>query len=253
MTTNSDVKYRHIISLGHFCSVASEIERFGFRDKSYPLDWVLSKSFESVVKLINNRFGDYLKEDYLYQSPSIRWQYRNMEYNIEFVHDFSEWKSFDSQIEEVRQKYQRRINGFYKAIQEPTLFIRYVCNEKELRFIQDNYHSIVEMLRSYNTNNSIVFIANRELQGINDDGFAFKIYFVAPDENDTVSRKFLDSVGDLVEYIDQHYYSGEVKNSNLEFYQNKQRKKKRAKLTQKMKTFFHKLFSKRYIHSKIYQ
>ena len=253
MITNTDVKYRHIISLGHFCSVASEIERFGFRDKSYPFDWVLSKSFECVVKLINNRFEDYLKEDYLYQSPSIHWQYRNMEYNIEFVHDFSEWKSFDSQIEDVRKKYQRRIDSFYKAIQAPTFFIRYICDEKELHFIEDNYHSIVEMIRSYNTNNSIVFVANGALQRVRNEDSEFKIYFVDPDENDTVSRKFLDSISELVEYIDQHYYSEEVKNSNLEFYQNKQRKKKRAKLTKKMKTFFHKLFSKRYIHNKIYQ
>lgn len=141
-------------------------------------DWVFSKSFKCVVKLINNRFEDYLKEDYLYQSPSIHWQYRNTEYNIEFVHDFSEWKSFDRQIEEVRQKYQRRIDSFYKAIQETTLFIRYVCDEKELRFIQDNYHIIVEMIRSYNIDNSIVFIANRELQCTNADGFEFKIFLL---------------------------------------------------------------------------
>lgn len=44
--------YKHVISLGSFCSPALKIERLGLRDGSYPFDWVLSRSMNNVVELI---------------------------------------------------------------------------------------------------------------------------------------------------------------------------------------------------------
>ena len=35
-------EYKHFISLGYFCSVAMELERFGLRSESGPFDWVIS-------------------------------------------------------------------------------------------------------------------------------------------------------------------------------------------------------------------
>ena len=43
------------ISLGYFCSVASELERYGLRGESYPFDWVIS-DFGGVVEAIQNNF-----------------------------------------------------------------------------------------------------------------------------------------------------------------------------------------------------
>lgn len=146
MTTNNDVKYRHIISLGYFCSVASEIERFGFRDKSYPFDWVLSKSFDKVIELISNNFKNLVKEEELYQQEESRRSYKNLYYDFQFVHDFSEGKSFDSQIKFVQEKYDHRIVRFYQAIQSPTLFIRYIVDENELNFVVNNTQGLENFL-----------------------------------------------------------------------------------------------------------
>lgn len=37
-----ETNYKHVISLGFFCSVALELERKGLRDASYPFDWLIS-------------------------------------------------------------------------------------------------------------------------------------------------------------------------------------------------------------------
>ncbi len=36
-------KFEHVISLGFFCSPALELKKLGFRDASYPFDWVISE------------------------------------------------------------------------------------------------------------------------------------------------------------------------------------------------------------------
>ena len=58
--------YQHIISLGHFCAVASELDKLGFREASLPFDWIISP-LDSVIDLINNNFEDFLNPDLLYR------------------------------------------------------------------------------------------------------------------------------------------------------------------------------------------
>ena len=61
--------FKHIISLGHFCGVAQELERLGLRDASYPFDWLITKR-EPLHRLINNHFDGFLEYDNLYQSQA---------------------------------------------------------------------------------------------------------------------------------------------------------------------------------------
>lgn len=70
--------YKHVISLGSFCSPALEIERLGLRDGSYPFDWVLSRSMNNVVELISNGFSDLFNVDYFYQWKSQCSTYENI-------------------------------------------------------------------------------------------------------------------------------------------------------------------------------
>ena len=119
-------RFKNIISLGHFCSPAMEFERLGCRKYSFPFDWLITPDFNIVIDLIENNFADFLNEEYLNQIKQYPSYYRNIKYNIDFYHDFSPLKSFDSQISEVSEKYQRRIERFYKQIDTPTLFCRYI-------------------------------------------------------------------------------------------------------------------------------
>ena len=46
----------------------------------------------------------------------------------------------------------------YDDVKEPSLFIRYCLNEKEVEWIENNLTSIVSQVKQYNRDNNIVFI-----------------------------------------------------------------------------------------------
>ena len=69
------------ISLGYFCSVASELEKLGLRTESSPFDWVIS-DLEGVISNIQNCFVDYLDYNFLSQEVYNHAIYTNTKYNI---------------------------------------------------------------------------------------------------------------------------------------------------------------------------
>ena len=52
------ILYRHVVSLGWFCSVAEEIERLGLRNASYPFDWILT-DWQTVAEMTEGTFTDF--------------------------------------------------------------------------------------------------------------------------------------------------------------------------------------------------
>ena len=49
------MKYKHVISLGCNCAVASQLRTYGVRKASYPFDWLVTGA-STVFLLINNQF-----------------------------------------------------------------------------------------------------------------------------------------------------------------------------------------------------
>ncbi len=193
-------KYQNIISLGFFCSPAIELNYLNLRKSSQPFDWVISSNFNQVLELIDNNFKDFLNPKFLFQLKQYPQYYRNIKYNIDFYHDFDELKSFNKQIDKIKQKYDRRIKRFYNTIKEPTLFLRYICSKEEAIYINNNYEKINKLLKSYNANNDIIFVANKEdlyLKTSSD----IKIWYVEKDNNDDVARHFLRENSELKAYI----------------------------------------------------
>lgn len=190
-------KYEHIVSLGHFCSPAEEFMRIHRRKFSLPFDWLITRDLSSVITLINNQFEDFLSDDFMYQLSDHPQYYRNTKWNIDFYHDFSPIKSYDSQIEIVRNKYKKRICRFYATIREPTLFVRYISS-RDYEYISNNISGIILSIKKHNPHNDIIFVANSNhpLPPI-----SAPVYYVIPDENDRVSRCFLDRNQDLKEFI----------------------------------------------------
>lgn len=150
-------KFKHIISLGFFCSVAMELERKGLRTASYPFDWVISDSFENILKLIDNDFENFLEYDNLYQEND-KSHYYNSITGVHFYHDFNAFEPLSKQIGNVQKKYQRRIKRFYEDIKEPTLFVRYCSNKEEENYVSNNEEKILELLQSFNPQNQILYI-----------------------------------------------------------------------------------------------
>ncbi len=239
-------KYKHIISLGFFCSVSSELERLGLRDSSYPFDWLIS-SFDGVLELIDNGFKEFLCMDFMQQYSNNPSFYINKKYNIHFYHDFDKFKKCEEQIEDINNKYRRRINRFYKSIQEPTLFIRYIKDQKESDYIELKYNDILSRLRRYNVNNDIIFVSNDTIVISN-----LEIFKVTADNNDTVAKVFLEKNSDLKEYLCSGIYNNQKRETNYKVYKRKKVKESLYKYPKKVTNGLKRIFLKVKINSSLY-
>ena len=197
-------KYEHIVSLGHFCSPAMEFEKIDRRPFSLPFDWLITPELCTVMELVDNGFQDFLNEEYMYQFKTHPQYYRNTKYTIDFYHDFSPLKSFQSQIDDVSKKYSRRIERFYDVVNRPTLFLRYIT-AKDAEYVSEHYEAILHWAQKFNPLNSIVFVANKDIQvKFNAE---IPVYYVERDQNDSVSRAFLSVDNGLLQYILDHVAS----------------------------------------------
>lgn len=243
-------RFENVISLGSFCSPALEIERFGFRNTSFPFDWCLTDDFSKVLELIDNGFKDLFDFSLFYQWTSQRQVYDNKKYSMTFVHDFSKYEPLSGQLSKVHEKYDRRITKFYDAIERPTLFIRYVKNANEIQYIKNNLNYVRSVLRL--DNNDIVFIVNiddktSECDQLASDGI--HIFFVRKDLNDVVARKFFDQTEELVELIENRFDNLE-RSTNLKFYREKMDKKRRSLVKKKIIKGINRLVKREYIHQR---
>jgi hypothetical protein len=152
------------------------------------------------------------------------------------------------QLPNVQAKYSRRIKRFYESIKRPTLFVRYISDEckiegksKELIWIEDNYDYIIALLKSFNSNNHILFIAN---EGVTSD--KIKIANVNKDKNDTVARHPFSKNTILFEKFNSIDFPN--KEHNIKRY-----KKKYgiiSKIRKKINASVKKMFMKEYAHEK---
>ena len=238
--------YSHVISLGFFCSTALELEKIGLRDSSYPFDWLIT-DFKGVLECIESDFDGFLQYENLSQYRRIPEHYFDKKYQFHFYHDFSAYKSLDEQITFVQEKYHRRIQKFVRNITQPTLFIRYVSNQKELNFIEKDYKQIIDILKSKNENNELLLIANDQIKSK-----TLKIFNVEKDEGDVVARTFLEKNADLKELLlSDDIYDKNKRALNLDIYNKKQENKSNSNY-QRITSKIRKLLKRTYVHSAIY-
>lgn len=216
----TEKKFQHVISLGHACAVAHEMERHGYRDHSGPFDWCGSRSLKLKMQLLEEEFKPFiagLRVDNLYQRdiPNI---YLMKEYQIYFVHDFNDVDDLGSQLPSVIQKYKRRICQFYKDIVEPCLFIYYLYDQDDADWIDCNYDYILRFFKQFNEANEIVYITP---SGVN---FKQKTFFVENDEGADHAYDFTQKSKELLEFMTNIPYPSDKKHKNLEFVGSKPKK-----------------------------
>ena len=200
--------YEQVISLGFFCSVALELKRLNLRSGSGPFDWVIS-DLKGILRLMENNFEDFLNPKFLVQNKVYPYIYVNIRYLIEFYHDFNPNIPMEAQIEEIQNKYKKRIEKFYHDITTPTLFVRYIKNQEEYDFICKTHNDIISVLKKFNIHNDWILIGNDEIQ-LN----SMPIYQVAKDTNDVVARKFLDKNNKLLELLNGPIIPQSVRHTN---------------------------------------
>ena len=246
--------FKNFISLGYFCEVAGELEKYGFRSASYPFDWMIS-DFSGIIKCIEEEFKDFLNINYLSQSAIERSHYKNEKYNFYFFHDFDKYKSLEKQLPAIVAKYKRRSERFLKNIKSPTLFVRYISDEIknesgksiELLWIEQHVSEIEQCLKNFNNDNEILFIAN---EGVTSD--ILTIYNIMPDENDRVARKWISKNEYLQKYFSSFEYS--EKERNIQRYKKKDKKRKNffRRAYKKIIRLSKKKFLKEYIYERNY-
>ena len=241
--------YESVVSLGYICSVASEIERMGLRTHSGPFDWQACVDFKKRIELIDTHFKEFfenLNEDGLYQMANTPQSYFMKAVGVFLVHDFTMYKSLAEQLPEVRRKYERRVASFYRQIAKKTLFIHYVNKDNDVNYINHNIDYIRKVLRKFNPDNEIIFIANTD-KHLN----VTPTYYVAPDTGDVVARKFLEKNGDLKSFLDNLPFDQKQRRINLKFHKKKEIKKRLCKPYRKLKETLDKVFKKTYVHKHI--
>lgn len=237
------------ISLGYFCSVALELEKLGLRNESSPFDWVIS-DFKGVIRAIQENFSNFLDYEYLSQDKDNHSIYMNTKYNVKFFHDFDKYLPLYKQLPKVKEKYNRRISRFYKSITEPTLFIRYISDEKksngkseEVTWIENNYDQILALIKSFNKENDILFIAN---EGVSSEKFV--IYNVQKDENDVVARSPIHKNTILFDRFSNVDFPCKQANINRYLYKEKRNNSIFNRVKRKMASGMKRVFLKEYVH-----
>lgn len=244
-------EYKHVISLGFACAVASETERIGLRSSSGPFDWQANVSFKDRIKLMDRgveHFIDYINEDDLWQHADQPWIYFIPKLGVHLVHDFNAYQPLGKQIEKAKEKYLRRIKKFNKNIKEKTLFIRYIYNKDELSWIIEHVNYINSVIHKYNQENEIVYFANRDI--IASPVSSITLYTVRRDPGTEIAQDFLDRGPEIKNFLSNLPFSQSQKEKNLDKYNKKQKYKKRVKLLKYPSNLYRKLFRKTYIHKK---
>lgn len=210
-------KFNHVISFGYLCPTSQDLERIGLRDSSGPFDWSRTQDLEQIINLVENNFKDFLNLDYLYQDLRDKNVYTNVKHNIVLNHDFNQYESLSSQLPNVKQKYQRRIDRFYNNIQEPTLFIRDLSGVNDLKYVEENFAHINKVLRKYNSHNKIIFTSRNDLESQ-----TVKIYQVKTEYIFGKQKTFIKTNKDLYTYLDQEIdYPTDKRRMNYKIYKKK--------------------------------
>lgn len=153
-------RFDNCFSLGWFCGTASSLSQLGLRSFSGPFDWYFS-DFSSVLNQIDKEFTDFMKKENLEVTDNNLLVFKDTKYNFYCNHDIKE--NFEIEYLNIYNKYRKRADRFLESIKNPTCFFRAVRTETEVKYIIKNVDYIEDILKRYNSENSIVYILLRDM------------------------------------------------------------------------------------------
>jgi len=180
--------YKHVVSIGYFCSTALELERYGFREASYPLDWVTCP-LKPTLALLESDFQGFVRPESLARDSVHNYIVHDAQSGIDFYHDFNSHQTIEEQVVMVQEKYRRRISRWRAAITERALFVRYIANSDELDYLDENMPAVLLLLRRSNPLNDLLLVGNSDLRPTCG---GLKVFRVDADEGDVVARAFVE-------------------------------------------------------------
>lgn len=112
--------YDLIFSIGEACSCTEGLRKLKLQETSYPFDWLWGATFLDRIKILTSGFKNFINlEDltFSYCENSISCDaYANNFNNLIFNHDFPKDVPISSSYNQIKEKYERRINRLLNKI-----------------------------------------------------------------------------------------------------------------------------------------
>ncbi len=213
MNELKNVGFKNCVSLGWYCGCASSLSKLGLRSASGPFDWFLS-CYKSVLSIIENSFSDFMLADNLELSLEYENTFFDKKYGFLCNHDIQE--SFKNEVELICRKYKRRAERFINMISEPTLFVRVVRDEDEVKYINENYLYAESIVKRYNSENAIIYVERKGLELLCKNVRYFTLDTDSYGGGIFELRHFFDNSDRLVHYL-LNNVSDEFRENNIEF------------------------------------
>lgn len=195
--------FSNFVSLGAACPTASSMSKYGLRSWSGPFDWLVTESLEWVLYFIENSFVDFLERKNLERFKGSPKKFIDKKSGFIFLHD--QECPFEDRFEELKQKYQKRIDRFMEEIRNPTCFLRSVIESAELSYITKNVAYINRIIKNKNSTNELVLLIHREVDIPADMPFR---YYIMPGEfghGHKRLRSWFDGADDFLEFCASKY------------------------------------------------
>ena len=189
--------YSNCISLGWFCGTASAMSKYGLRSYSGPFDWYFS-DLKSVITLIDTGFSDFLDRNNLIIDKDNDKRFYDSKYGFLFFHEIK--SDLDSDYEEIRSRYRRRIERFLELSKEPTIFLRAVRTVEEKEYISTEFKEIDRVIKKGNPGNIIVFLTTDKIGKLSGDVISFDLNVESYAFDAASLRGMFDNAPELINF-----------------------------------------------------
>ncbi|MBE6963857.1 MAG: hypothetical protein E7443_04560 [Ruminococcaceae bacterium] len=195
--------FEAFVSLGASCPVAAAMGRAGLRSFSGPFDWLVTRSFSSVLHFMETDFCDFLLPEHLARFPgNPRW-FIDSSCDFKFLHDRED---FQTEYTALKQKYDRRIKHFTEASRKKACFLRAVTRAEEIDYIRSNAAYIQSVICRTHPENELVLLFKKELPVPED--LPFRCFQMKQEYGDIPylqMRRWFDGAADFLSFCAAHY------------------------------------------------
>lgn len=154
------------IPIGNSCGIAWQLRKSD-GNEAFPLDWfqlpkmntifkILEDNFEHLTDTDNLSFWKYSDKFFIDSKPGVPSAlFKNTKYKIKFCHDFT--KEDLSELSDVKDKYDRRIDRFYESIKSDNKII-FIRDDVYSNVIQEDFEKFINIIKTINPDIDISLI-----------------------------------------------------------------------------------------------
>ncbi|MDE5931764.1 MAG: papain-like cysteine peptidase [Lachnospiraceae bacterium] len=196
--------FSNFISLGSACQTASSMAKYGLRGWSGPFDWLVTDSLQWILHYMENDFEDFLRRENLERDQYNPKTFIDRESGFIFRHDYE--YPFEEKYDELKRRYQKRIDRFQREVVNRTCFLRTVIDSEEIKYISENADYIHHVIKGKNSQNEIIFLIRKDVEVR--ELLPFRYYIMPGKWNggpNAVIRNWFDQADEFLEYCVRNY------------------------------------------------